>query len=145
MGFAQEETWAIENHGQRESSTGGGGGSPASAIPTGCAKTKSLPSTLGVSEREGVWIHISRKLLDHHTLRNPNFEQSRNTMPDAKSPNKGTLPRYTLVSKKSVFMYCESLLFLGDLSQFSLINLKRESFSFFISLKLLYLLIRASA
>lgn len=65
-------------------------------------------------------------------------------MPDASSPNKGALPRYTLVSKKSVFMYCESLLFLGDLSQFSLINLKRESF-FFISLKLLYLLIRASA
>lgn len=54
MDFAQEETWAIENHGQRESSAGDGGGSPASAIPTGCAKTKSLPSTLGVSEREGV-------------------------------------------------------------------------------------------
>lgn len=68
-------------------------------------------------------------------------------MPDASSPNKGALPRYTLVSKKSVFRYCESLLFLGDLSQFSLINLKRESFWFptFISLKLLYLLIRASA
>lgn len=134
-GFAQEETWAIENHGQQESSVHGGwGGSPALAIPTGCAKTKSLPSTLGVSDWEGVWIHISRKLLDHHTLRNPNFEQSRNSMPDASSPNKGTLPRYyTLVSKKSVFMYYESLLFLGDLSQFSLINLKRESFSFLLA------------
>lgn len=76
--------------------------------------------------RRGLGTHISSTLLDHHTSRNTNFDQSRSTMPDARSPNKETLPKSMLVIKKLFFRYFEYLLFLGALSQFSLIKSKKR-------------------